>query len=330
MIPCKPASEHPPEWKKLFADSYVGLKSLNNYYQNTDLNPQLLNDINTLFPIQLTQELFNTHQADGAVLKQYLPSEHELKDPPGYNSNPVGDIEATQLPGVIKKYRHRVLLITSNTCPVHCRYCFRKNFPYPDSSPKKHMFEKALAFCEQDTSVNEIILSGGDPLSLEDAMLAYLFKSIENIKHIKTIRLHTKYPSIFPQRITPELLDVLNNSSLNKVCVFHINHPDEVTAKFCEAAQKIKHTNTTTLNQSVLLNQINNNAQTLIKLSHKLFNAGVLPYYLHMLDNAKGTHHFHVAYDEALAIVSKMKSHLPGYLVPKLAREIAGEDSKIY
>ena len=330
MIPCKPASEHPPQWKKLFADSFVGLKSLANFLPPSVLNQHQLQKVNKLFPIQITEQLLDSHPINGAVLKQYLPSELELTDSPNRSDNPVGDIEATQLPGVIKKYRHRVLIITSNTCPVHCRYCFRKNFPYPETSPNVHLFKNALDFCKQDTSINEVILSGGDPLSLEDDMLKYLFESIGRIDHIKTIRIHTKYPSIFPQRITSEFLQILSNSSLNKVCVFHINHPDEINDAFCDVALKIKQTNTTTLNQSVLLKDVNNNADTLIDLSHKLFHCGVIPYYLHMLDPAKGTHHFHIDHQEAHAIVNRMKSHLPGYLVPKLAQEIAGQDSKFY
>lgn len=330
MIPCKPASEHTPQWKKLFANSYVGLKALAKLHPQYSQNKHQLDAINKLFPIQITEQLLHSHPINGAVLKQYLPNELELKDSPHHSENPVGDIEATQLPGVIKKYRHRVLLITSNTCPVHCRYCFRKNFPYSTTSPNVHLFKDALTFCKQDLSINEVILSGGDPLSLDDDMLEYLFESISKIDHIKTIRLHTKYPSVFPQRITSKLLATLNNSSLNKVCVFHINHPDEINDAFCDAAQKIKQTNTTTLNQSVLLKDVNNNADTLIELSRKLFNCGVIPYYLHMLDPAKGTQHFHIDPKEAHSIVNRMKSHLPGYLVPKLAQEIAGQDSKFY
>jgi len=335
MIPCKTVSEHPLYWKKLFASSYVGLSSFSNYLQTEELSPlnltkEKLEKIDALFPIQLTKQLLDNYSTNSAVLRQYLPDEQELYDPPGYHHNPVGDIEATQIPGVIKKYRHRVLLITSNTCPIHCRYCFRKDFPYPKSNPNTHMFKQALAFCEQDVSINEIILSGGDPLSLSDSLLKYLFESIERIPHIKTIRLHTKFPSIFPARINSNFLKILANSSLNKICIFHINHPDEITKEFCDIALKIKHTNTTTLNQSVLLKQVNDSPKTLIDLSRKLFNAGILPYYLHMLDNARGTHHFHVSRTEAESLMESIKSELPGYLVPKLAEEIAGKDSKIY
>ena len=315
MIPRKPTPEHPPHWKKLFAKSYVGIKQLTSI-SSEQFNPQQLKDIDALFPIQLTQQYLETHAIDSPVLKQYLPSALELIDPEGYCADPVGDISATLQPGVIKKYNHRVLLITNNTCPIHCRYCFRKDFPYPETNPNTHHFKDALAYCRKDNTINEVILSGGDPLSLEDSVLQNLFSSIEEIPHIKTIRLHTKFPSVFPERITLDLLTMLSNSQLNKVCVFHINHPDEISEKFCDVALKIKATNTVTLNQSVLLNNVNNNAHTLIKLSNKLFDIGILPYYLHMLDPAKGTHHFHVSARQAKKIIQEMKNNLPGYLVP--------------
>ncbi len=330
MIPRKQTAEHPLHWKKLFAKIYVGIKEMSNNAADYSISLDELTKVNSLFPIQVSQQFLESHSLDGPVLRQYLASTQELIDPPGYTHDPVGDISATLQPGVIKKYNHRVLLITNNTCPIHCRYCFRKDFPYPQSNPNTHHFKQALTFCQQDKSVNEVILSGGDPLSLEDEILNYLFKSLEKISHIKTIRLHTKFPSVFPERITHELLATLNSSTLNKVCVFHINHPDEINQKFCDVVQKIKQTNTTTLNQSVLLNNVNNNADVLIDLSNKLFAAGILPYYLHMLDHAKGTHHFKVPNKEAKQIIQQMKDNLPGYLVPKLAQEISGQNSKSY
>lgn len=330
MIPCKQKTKHTLHWKKVFADSYVGIKELSKTSLDLSINQELLNEVDTLFSIQITKQLLETHDLDSAVLHQYLPNTLELIDPPGYSSDPVGDIAATQQPGVIKKYNHRALLITNNTCPIHCRYCFRKDFPYPTSKPSIEHFNDALRFFSLDKTINEVILSGGDPLSLEDDMLAHLFNSIEKIPHIKTIRLHTKFPSIIPERITPRLIEIMTNCKLNKVCIFHINHPDEINRQFCDVVQKIKNTNTVTLNQSVLLNNVNNNTDTLVNLSHKLFDAGILPYYLHRLDPAKGTHHFHVTIEETRKIMQDLKDHLPGYLVPKLAQEIPGHSSKSY
>ncbi len=330
MIPCKQTPEHPLHWKKLFAKSYVGIKELANYALDDSLNTDKLAKIDSLFPIQISQEFLKNHSLDGPVLLQYLPNPQELINPPGYTDDPVGDISATLQPGVIKKYKHRVLLITNNTCPIHCRYCFRKDFPYPQSNPNTHQFRRALEFCQQDKTINEIILSGGDPLSLEDETLKNLFTAIEKISHIKTIRIHTKFPSVFPQRITDEFISTLKECSLNKVCVFHINHPDEITQEFCDAVLRIKQTDTMTLNQSVLLKNVNDEANTLINLSNKLFATGILPYYLHKLDAAKGTHHFKVSDTKAEQLIELMKISLPGYLVPKLAEEIAGQNSKSY
>ncbi len=330
MIPCNTDSEHPLHWKKIYAESYVGAKNISDAIPTLNLSQQELQKIDQLFPVHISRLLINQLEQNHPALLQYLPSKHELNDPDGYHEDPVGDINAALKPGLIKKYNHRVLLITSNTCPIHCRYCFRKNFPYPASSPNTHLFHESLEFINNDKSINEVILSGGDPLSLDDNMLEYLITSIEKIKHISTIRIHTKFPSIYPQRITSQLIDILMKCRLNKVCVFHINHPDEISEHFCDAVQKIKGTNTTTLNQSVLLKNVNNDSAILISLSHKLFHAGVLPYYLHELDHAKGTHHFHVSSKESQTIMDAMKANLPGYLVPKLAREIPGASSKLF
>ena len=330
MIPCNTNSEHPPQWKKIYASSFVGAKDLFGIIPSLDLSQQELQNIDEQFPIHISRLLINQLNQDHPALLQYLPSINELSNPNGYLEDPVGDIDASLQPGLIKKYNHRVLLIASNTCPIHCRYCFRKNFPYSKSSPNSHLFQDSLKSINNDHSINEVILSGGDPLSLDDNMIEYLIESIEKIKHIKTIRIHTKFPSIYPDRITQHLLDILSKCTINKVCVFHINHPDEITNDFCDVVQKIKETNTTTLNQSVLLKNVNNNPDTLIKLSHKLFSAGILPYYLHELDHAKGTHHFHVSSLETQSIMTTMKANLPGYLVPKLAREIPGAASKLF
>ncbi len=330
MITCKPSSEHPLHWKKLFAKSYIGAKEFSHLTENSLISDTELDKINSLFPIQISREYLENHPISGPVLRQYLPDAQELLQHSDDSIDPVGDNIAALQPGVIKKYKHRVLLITNNTCPIHCRYCFRKDFSYPASHPRSHQFKDALAYCSQDDSIHEVILSGGDPLSLEDDLLSHLFRALEKIPHIRTLRLHTKFPSVFPQRITPDLLTSLTECTLNKVIVFHINHPDEINESFCDVVQKIKRTNTTTLNQSVLLKNVNDDSKVLIDLSHKLFSTGILPYYLHKLDSARGTHHFRVSEQKADQIMQQMKVSLPGYLVPKLAREIAGQESKSY
>lgn len=321
--------EHPLHWKKVFAQSYVGLNQLStdlqaNYDQST------LQQIERLFPIRLNKQLLDNFDNDHPVLKQYLPDAQELINPTDYGEDPVGDQHATVSDGVLKKYQHRALIITNQTCPVHCRYCFRKDYPYSNATPHQHRFEQALATIKNDDSLNEIILSGGDPLSLDDDLLDYLLTSLGSIKHIKTVRIHTKFPSIYPQRITRQLLSMLTDTALNTVCVLHINHPAEINQSVKFAAQQIKHTGTTLLNQAVLLRGVNDNPDTLVELSRELFSAGVLPYYLHLLDKARGTHHFNVDRACAEQIMQQLKLQLPGYLVPKLAQELSGQPSKIY
>ncbi len=334
MIPRKHTSEHTLHWKKTFARSIVDHETLSTAIPQPHIDKDKLTEIAQSFAIQIPhhviEQFSDSNPIKNPVLRQYLPSLEELNNTQGYTSNPVGDIEATQTPGVIKKYANRVLLITSNTCPIHCRYCFRRNFIYPKANPNTHRFQNALEYCSRDTTIKEVILSGGDPLTLEDELIDYLFTALAKIPHIKTVRIHTKYPSIIPERVTPALLSTLKNSKLNKVCVFHINHPDEITKAFCDKVRKIKNTETITLNQSVLLYGVNNDSKVLAELSQKLFDAGVLPYYLHMLDQAKGTSHFHVSECDAEKIMEQLKTQLPGYLVPKLAREIAGYTSKFY
>ena len=332
MIPRKPSSEHTLLWKKEFAASVHGPRALSKLLPQLDIDLSDLNKIDRLFPIQVPRRLLEQNlDNDGyALLRQYIPSPQELADSTDAVDDPVGDLAATKISGVIKKYAHRVLIVTSDICPVHCRYCFRKNYPYSKQNPNTHRFKKALNFCRENSSINEVILSGGDPLSLEDELLAELFESIGKIPHIKTIRLHTKFPSIIPERVTPDFLSTLAESTLHTVCVFHINHPKEITDEFCDAVLAIKNTNTVTLNQSVLLNGVNDNAKTLVELSRKLFDAGVLPYYLHRLDHAKGTSHFKVSNEKTAEIMQQLKNQLPGYLVPKLATEIAGHASKMY
>lgn len=332
MIHRKPNSEHTLQWKKRFADSCFGYK---DFSARLALPPEQLTSlqkIDEIFPIQLTRELLELAKAGKheRMLKQYLPDEQELTTEASFTHDPLDEADATFMPGVIKKYAHRLLLITTSICPVHCRYCFRKNYRYPKSHPGTHQFKEALAYIDTDDSLNEVILSGGDPLSLEDKLLDHLVKSISKTSHIKTLRLHTKYPSIIPERVTPSFLDIFTNTSLNIVFVFHINHPDEVSEGFFQASKKIREVGAHTLNQSVLLKGVNDDAMILADLSHKLFSAGVLPYYLHMLDHATGNRHFEIDQAKANKIITELKSILPGYLVPRLAREVPGQPNKIF
>lgn len=260
------------------------------------------------------------------LLKQVLPLSQENQT--SGLLDPVGDLDATVSPGVIHKYNGRVLLITTGACAVHCRYCFRRNFPYSDEQLRSGKLSLALDYIASNSSLFEVILSGGDPLTLSDTRLAELYHELEKIPHIKWIRIHTRVPVMLPSRITDQLLSIISTSSLKTTMVLHINHPNEITQDDSFYMSALRENQVTLLNQSVLLKGINDNAETLTKLSHSLFDNDVLPYYLHMLDPAKGTGHFAVSEQTAVELIKALSGSLPGYLVPALVREEKGTASK--
>ena len=266
---------------------------------------------------------------DDPLLRQVLPLAKENIDQADYLSDPVGDLASEVVPGVLHKYQGRALLVTTGACGIHCRYCFRRHFPYGDSNPSAGQWQQALDYIRKTTSLNEVILSGGDPLSLTDNKLADLVAEIDQIPHIKRLRIHTRMPIILPERIDDRLLGWISATRLKPIMVIHANHANEIDKKVKIAMAVLKRLNVTLLNQSVLLRGVNNSAEALIALSEKLFDAGVLPYYLHLLDPVKGAAHFDVDRDQAIKIMNKVRNQLPGYLVPKLVWEKAGADSKI-
>ena len=265
------------------------------------------------------------------LLRQVLSLDAERDVVPGFSVDPLEEHRGV-LRGVLHKYRSRVLVVFRGGCAINCRYCFRRDYPYPQTNSQQIevRWGEALDYIRADQSLNEVILSGGDPLSLDDKKLAQLIHALEAIDHIKTLRLHTKYPSIMPSRITPELIQTLSSSRFDIVMVLHINHAAELSNELSTAVSNMRTAGIHCLNQSVLLQGVNDDIDCLEKLSRQLFAAGILPYYLHLLDRAKGTAHFEVSQERADELIQAMKKRLPGYLVPKLAREIAGADSKQY
>lgn len=262
------------------------------------------------------------------LLLQVLPQTAELLEQPGFVSDPLDEINSNPVPGLVHKYRSRVLLISTSLCAVHCRYCFRREFPYQDNRNSRLDWQQALHYIRQHDELNEVILSGGDPLSLPDRQLAWLVAQIATIPHITRLRLHTRLPIVIPQRITRTLLDSLTATRLQTVMVLHSNHPHEIDAAVAEAITTLQRAGITTLNQSVLLARINDDATVLAALSERLFAAGCLPYYLHALDKVRGSHHFAVDDERATGIHRELQAQLPGFLVPRLVREHAGEPSK--
>lgn len=262
------------------------------------------------------------------LLRQVLPLTAESLDVPGYGPDPVGDQAAMPLPGLLHKYHGRVLLTVTGACAIHCRYCFRREFPYADANPRRGEGAAALAHIRSDPSIREVILSGGDPLSLTDTALAELVDQLAAIDHVETVRLHTRLPVVLPSRIDAGLLAWLQATRLHKVVVIHANHPHEIDQAVTASMRKLAESGAVVLNQSVLLRGVNDCAETLGELSRRLFAAGVLPYYLHVLDPVRGAAHFRVPDREAAELVTAVAARLPGYLVPRLVREDPGQPGK--
>ncbi len=263
------------------------------------------------------------------LLRQVLPLLDETRSPPGYLADAVGDQPAMAAPGVIHKYAGRVLLTVTGACAVHCRYCFRRHFNYAEANPAADHWRAALDYIAADCTIEEVILSGGDPLSLSDRRLADLIFALEKIPHLRRLRIHTRTPVMIPARITDELVALLGNSRFASVVVLHINHANEIDAAVRAAVVRLRGAGATLLNQSVLLRGVNDDADTLARLSEALFDAGVIPYYLHMLDKVQGAAHFDVDESSARRLYAALSARLPGYLVPRLAQETAGAPHKL-
>lgn len=318
-------------WQQALSEAFTDLDSLCEYLQ---LDPNQLDAIAEYqqFPIKVPREFAesisfgNPHDP---LLRQVLPLKRELNYQAGFIADPVGDLQALATEGVIHKYQGRVLLISTGVCAIHCRYCFRRNFPYSEQQLSRSKIRDAINYIIDHAEITEVILSGGDPLLLSDEKLAELLEMLNQLPQIKRIRIHSRIPIVLPSRITPSLLSMFSASRCSIVLVLHSNHPNELSSKVANACQHLRNSGISLLNQSVLLKDINDDPQTLAKLSEKLFSLGVLPYYLHQLDKAQGTGHFEVDDEKAIDLHEFLKTNLPGYLVPKLVREQSGAAYKL-
>lgn len=261
------------------------------------------------------------------LLRQILPLDAELQPDPQFLKDPVGDLAAMTVPGVLHKYHGRVLLITTPACGIHCRYCFRRHFPYQENRPEQN-WQAAMEYIRTNQDIHEVILSGGDPLSLNETKLTLLSDQLREIPHIQTLRIHTRQPIVLPDRINDKFLNWIDSLPWNIVMVLHCNHANEIDAKVASRLQQLKQHHVTLLNQSVLLAGVNDNYEILANLSQQLFRHQVLPYYLHLLDKVEGAKHFNVEKNKAVKLIAQMQELLPGYLVPRLVEEIAGATSK--
>ena len=262
------------------------------------------------------------------LLRQVLPVAAELEDTDGYLADPVGDLASADAPGVLHKYAGRALLIASGSCAIHCRYCFRREFPYAEHLASTGRFRQALERIAADASIEEVILSGGDPLSLSNTRLAELGSGIEAIPHVRRLRIHTRHPVVLPDRVDDGLLGWLGGLRLPVVMVIHANHAREIDGEAQGALAALASRGVMLLNQSVLLRGVNDSLDALQALSERLAEVRVLPYYLHLLDRVRGAAHFEVSEERGRELVEGLRTRLPGYLVPRLVREVAGELSK--
>ena len=271
----------------------------------------------------------NKGDPNDPLLRQVLPIANELEHTPGFSNDPLGENDTNPIPGLVHKYHGRALFIVSPACAIHCRYCFRRHFPYEDNKPSREQWLSALHYLTKDTSIKEVIYSGGDPLAANDKFLLWLTEQIAKIPHIQRLRIHTRLPLVIPARIDDSCLHWLTSTRLKVVMVWHINHPNEIDEQVMQATQRLKKKGIELLNQTVLLKQVNDCADTLIALSDKLLLAGILPYYLHRLDKVNGAAHFEVHDDVIQNIQQQLIEKLPGYLVPKFVYEQAGARSKL-
>lgn len=320
-----------PLWQRLLANAITDPAEL---LAELELDPGLLPAARLAaraFPLRVPRGFVHRmrrRDPGDALLRQVLPLGDELQPVVGFGSDPVGDLASRTASGVLQKYAGRALLIATGACGVHCRYCFRRHFPYGTENASTQGWSEALDALRVDPSISEVILSGGDPLSLSDRRLADLATALEEIPHLRRLRIHTRQVVVLPERVDDSLLEWLHRTRLQKIVVLHVNHANEIDAGVRSACARLRTAGVQLLNQSVLLAGVNDATDTLAALSESLFDAGVLPYYLHMLDRVQGAAHFEVEETRARALLQALQARLPGYLVPKLVREIPGAASK--
>ncbi len=284
-----------------------------------------------LFPLRVPLEFLSRMELgnpDDPLLKQVLPIRDEFIQAPGFTEDPLNESDARPTPGVVHKYKDRALLILSGACAINCRYCFRRHFPYSDNQLSGEHWQRALAYLKEHTELREVIFSGGDPLVTSDHRFSKMVADLEAIPHLERLRVHTRLPVVIPSRVTDQLNDTLHNSRLNCVVVLHINHANEIDQSLSDAVTKLKQSGATILNQAVLLKGVNDSADEQVRLSRALFSAGILPYYLFLFDPVAGASHFDIPIEQGKEIFTQMQRELPGYLVPRLAKEISGKTSK--
>ncbi len=277
-------------------------------------------------PLSFVERMEKGNPKDPLFL-QVMPKQQEFIQKAGFIKDPLDEHESV-VPGLLHKYTNRVLFIVRGGCAINCRYCFRRHFPYQDNSNNKHEWQQAIDYIRSKPEIIEVIFSGGDPLMANDEQLGWLVEKLEQIPHLKRLRIHTRLPVVMPSRVTDEFVNLLKQSSLRCSVVLHINHPNELAAELPDALAKLTNAGISLYNQAVLLADINDNADDLVELHERLFDNRIQPYYLHVLDRVEGASHFEVPEEKAVTLMNELLLRLPGFLVPKLVREIGGEKSK--
>lgn len=330
LIPIK-AAENDKNWQQALAESITDPKQLIQLLQlPVSLLPQLQRASES-FQLRVPRpflELMKPGNLNDPLLLQVLPQTQELLSQPGYLSDPLQEAGHNPQRGIIHKYHGRVLLTLSGACAVNCRYCFRRHFPYQDNQLGSQQWQQALSYLRQHPEVEEVIFSGGDPLATPDNRIFNMIEDLEQLPQLKRLRIHSRLPVVIPQRLTDALSQRLQQSRLQVVLVLHINHPNEISTALHQRLQSLQLGGITLLNQSVLLKGVNDNSDTLVHLSEKLFTSGILPYYLYLLDPVEGAAHFDLSETQAKLLAGQMAARLPGYLVPRLARDIPGKTAK--
>lgn len=318
-------------WQDILAKGFAKANDLLNFLE---ISPESYckkseKEFATRVPLGFVKLMEKGNPQDPLLL-QVLATDYEQEDSVGFSKDPLLEGEKNPISGLIHKYAGRVLLTVTGSCAINCRFCFRRHFPYSENNPGRAGWRDAFAYIANDVTIHEVILSGGDPLLATDALLEYLLEELSIISHVKTIRIHTRIPVVLPERINQNLLSILEKARFKIVVVLHCNHPQEISLEMQNACLELQKIGCYLLNQSVLLKGVNNDPETLCDLSNKLFDIRVMPYYLHLLDKTKGTQHFAISDEEARKIFAALQASLPGYLVPKLAREEPGKLSKTY
>ena len=313
-----------PRWRQIQRQNIFCIKQLLNYLQITHTGLCHDSKFPINIPLRIAQKMPKGTLND-PLIRQFIPLLEENDIAPGFTNDPVGDQGCRRSPKLLHKYQGRVLLVTSSACAMHCRYCFRKEFPYETEIKD---FSNEIAMIARDDSISEVILSGGDPLSLSDRRLKSLFESLNSIPHIRRIRIHSRLPIGIPERITDELLDIFSASPKQLYFVTHINHPRELDQDIFDAFKDIQSRGVTVLNQAVLLQGINNDFKTLHQLFETLCDHGILPYYLHQLDRVQGTAHYEVSIEDGKQLMQQLRDSLPGYAVPNYVQDLPGLASK--